>query len=297
MPDGWDGRWLDEAARTVRDIRVQRNRHREEERAAVKHSSVVVKKIETSSLPTFVVDHRSEADREIAREIAELVRAKPDAVLGLPTGNTPVGVYAELVRLHREQGLSFVRITTFNVDEYLGLTPGHPRTFRRWMHEHFFDHVDVRPENIRLPDAGLPPDRAAEGSARYEAAIQAAGGIDLLVLGIGTNGHIGFNEPGSTRETRTRVVDLDAVTRADAAAAFGRLDAVPVQAITIGVATILDARAIRVMALGTRKAAIVARTLSDPVGPALPATFLREQARVTLHLDREAAVGIANGSR
>lgn len=253
--------------------------------------------IAKQTLPTFVVEERAQADRAVAAEIEALVRAKPTAALGLATGNTPIGVYAELVRLHREAGLDFSRVVTFNLDEYLGLPLGHPRTFRCWMCDHFFDHVNLAPDNIHMPDAGLPPERAVESCARYEAAIQAAGGLDLLILGIGRNGHIGFNEPGSTRDSRTRIVDLAPLTRADAAATFGSLDEVPKQAITIGVATILDARAIRAMAFGPSKAEIVARTLSAPIGPDLPATFLRQRAHVTLHVDRDAAARIGERNR
>jgi glucosamine-6-phosphate deaminase len=248
-------------------------------------------------LRTFVADERAEVERAVAREIEALVRAKPTAVLGLATGNTPIGVYAELIRLHREESLDFSRVTTFNVDEYWGLPPGHPRTFRRWMHEHLFDHVNVPPDNIRMPDAGLPPERTVEFCARYEAAIEKAGGIDLLILGIGRNGHIGFNEPGAARDSRTRIVDMAPMTRTDAAAAFGSVDEVPKQTITIGLATILDARSIRTMAFGSSKAEIVARLLSEPIGPDLPATYLREHADVTLHLDREAAARIGPGER
>jgi glucosamine-6-phosphate deaminase len=240
----------------------------------------------------IVVDDRAEAERSIASEIDELVRASPSAVLGLATGSTPIGLYAELVRRHREESLGFSRVVTFNIDEYLGLPPGDPRTFRRWMCDHFFDHVDVPPENIHLPDAGLSAERAIEVSARYENAIQSAGGIDLLILGIGRNGHIGFNEPGTARDSRTRVVELDSITRADAAPAFDRIEDVPTRAITIGIATIRDARKIRVMAFGSSKAEIVARTLSEPIDPRLPATFLRGHGDVSLHLDREAAARI-----
>jgi glucosamine-6-phosphate deaminase len=208
-------------------------------------------------------------------------------VLGLPTGNTPIGVYRELVRLHGERRISFATATTFNLDEYLGLGRDHPHSFRRWMTNRFFAHVDLPPERAHLPELA-PSDPHAE-AARYESAIRAAGGLDLMLLGIGRNGHVGFNEPGSTRDSRTRVVDLHAETREDAAITFGGLEHVPKRAITMGVATILDARAVRVLAFGAGKAGILRRTLHDPIGPAVPATYLREHADVRIYADRDAA--------
>jgi len=263
-----------------------------------------VNALESRPLRTLVFDDRGDADRSVAREIAELVRAKPTAVLGLATGNTPVGVYAELARMHRDEALDFSGVVTFNLDEYLDLSPGDPRAFRRWMQARFFDHVNVRCENARFPEcdaarapsdpiAGRPIERFADACERYERAIRSAGGIDVLILGIGRNGHIGFNEPGSTRGSRTRIVELEATTRADAAHVFGDLENVPRRAITMGIATILESRAIRAMAFGRIKAPIVSRTLAEPISPALPATFLREHADATLYLDRDAAAEIA----
>jgi glucosamine-6-phosphate deaminase len=286
---------------------------------------------ENQSLRTIVVDARADAERSVASEIAELVRSKPACVLGLATGMTPIGVYAELARMHRDERLDLSCVVTFNLDEYIGLPSGDPRTFRRWMQARFFDHVNVRAENIHLPECGEPEarttanearersiasqdhslrdasacmkddsssasksssDQLAKSCERYEHAIADAGGIDLLILGIGRNGHIGFNEPGSARSSRTRVVDLSAMTRADAATTFGGIERVPERAITMGLATILEARAIRVMAFGREKSEIVARTLSEPIGVALPATFLHEHANATLHIDRAAAAEI-----
>lgn len=244
-----------------------------------------------------IVETRAVAERAVAREIAELVHAKPDLVLGLPTGNTPVGVYRELVKLHREEGLDFSRVQTFNLDEYLDLRADHEASFARAMRRMLFDHVNLAPQNVHIPDGCASAERAADQCRAYEQAIQDAGGIDLLLLGVGRNGHIGFNEPGSSRDSRTRVVELHAATRADAAAAFGGLEHVPQRAITMGVATILDARRIRVMAFGAGKAECVRRTFADPIGPELPATFLREHERLVSWLDAQAAVGLTRSAR
>jgi glucosamine-6-phosphate deaminase len=211
-------------------------------------------------------------------------------VLGLPTGNTPVPLYRELARLHREERLSFARARTFNLDEYLDLAPGDPRSFRAWMQEQFFAHVDLAPANVHVPRAA--GDGAAEAQ-RYAAEIDAAGGIDLQLLGIGRNGHVGFNEPGSAREARARVVELASETRADAAALFGGLARVPRRAITLGIAEILAARAIRVLAFGKGKAAIVKRMLEGEVGPDCPASFLRGHAGLSILLDADAASALA----
>src|SRR5262249_42415863 len=166
-----------------------------------------------------------------AELIAKAVRGKAGLVLGLPSGRTPVGMYGELVRLHRNQGHDFSRVRTFNLDEYAGLPPGDPNSFHSYMHHHFFDHVNILPENAHIPHE----------VANYEEAIHNAGGIDLLVVGIGTNGHIAFNEPGSSFASRTRIVNLAPETVANAARQFGN-DIVPKQAITMGIGTILDSR-------------------------------------------------------
>ncbi|MBL8859763.1 MAG: glucosamine-6-phosphate deaminase [Planctomycetes bacterium] len=238
-------------------------------------------------MPTFVVDSRAEAEHVLAGEIADLLRARPEAVLGLATGNSPIGVYRDLCALHAAGEVSFARATTFNLDEYLGLQDGDPRTFRRWMQTHLFDHV--QPRSTNLPECHAPLASADAVAVRYEQALQAAGGIDLQVLGIGLNGHIGFNEPGSTRTSRTRVVELDQRTRKHAVRVFGDLAQVPTQAITMGVASILDARRLRVLAFGAEKAEIVRRTLFDPISAECPATFLRGHHDVKLYLDAAAA--------
>lgn len=233
------------------------------------------------------------AAREVAREIATLIderqRAGRVAVLGLATGNTPLATYDELARLHQGEGVSFAKLVTFNLDEYLDLAPEHACSFRRYMRERLFERIDLDLANAWLPASDVAPSQQAAHCRDYERAIAEAGGIDLQILGIGRNGHIGFNEPGSTRDSRTRVVQLEAVTREDAAAAFGGLERVPERAITMGVATILEARRIRVLAFGAHKREVVRRTLESPIGPALPATFLREHADCVLYTDAPSA--------
>ena len=223
---------------------------------------------------------------EAAGEIVALVSGKPDAVLGLPAGNTPRLVYAELARAHRAGRVSFARARAFNLDEYLGLPLDHPASFRQVMDEAFYRHVDMPAANARLPDAHAP-DRAA-ACARYEADIAAAGGLDLVMLGIGGNGHIAFNEPGAPFESRTHVVSLADDTRAALVASLGG-DHVPREAITMGIATILAARRCVLLAFGAGKADAIARALEGPQTPLVPASALRTHANCTFLLDGPAA--------
>lgn len=239
------------------------------------------------ALPTFVFDDRAEIARVVADEVEQLVRRTSGAVLGLATGSTPLDTYREFERRCREQDLSFARATTFNLDEFLGIDAQHPQSFRRWTRENLFDELDFQPSRTHFPDVDAFDHEAACDA--YEHAIRAAGGVDLQILGIGRNGHIGFNEPGSSRDSRTRVVELHPWTREDAAKSFGAPDRVPTHAITMGVATILDARRLRVIALGARKADIVRATLFAEQSADVPSTWLRDHADVKLFLDREAA--------
>ena len=175
-------------------------------------------------IPTQVHASSEEAVRHLARQVESLIRRKngegQHAVLGLPTGSTPVGLYRELIRLHREEGLDFSRVITFNLDEYYPISPVDPHSYNRWMHETFFDHVNILKENIHIPKGDTPSGSVEDYCLRYEREIQKAGGIDLQILGIGRTGHIAFNEPGSSRHSRTRRVTLDPVTRRDAASGF-----------------------------------------------------------------------------
>jgi glucosamine-6-phosphate deaminase len=222
----------------------------------------------------------------VAELAAGLLVAKPDAVLALPAGSTPRPVYGELARMHRGQGLSFARATAFSLDEYAGISADHPASFRRYMHQALYRHVDLAPERAHSPDARAP-DLDAE-CERYERAIAAAGGLDLCLLGIGGNGHIAFNEPGSPFDSRTRVVDLARETRVAAAAAFGT-ESTPARALTVGVGTILAARRCVLLATGASKAEIVARAVELPPSPELPASALQLHADAAIVLDAASA--------
>ncbi len=242
---------------------------------------------------TAIFNDHAELARAVAAHIAELIRdrrgsgARP--VLGLATGSTPLGVYRELVRIHREEGLSFRGVVTFNLDEYHPMDPENPHSYHRFMWENFFGHIDIDPSDVHIPRGDLPGERLGEACKEYESAIQAAGGIDLQLLGIGKTGHIGFNEPGSGARSRTRAVILDAVTRKDAAADFFGESFVPREAITMGVATILEARAIAILATGEHKAAIVRRSVEGEIDTDVAATFLQRHPNTTFYLDGAAA--------
>ena len=234
---------------------------------------------------------KQSAAQAIAREIAELIELRSKSgkstVLGLATGSTPLPLYAELIRLHREEKRSFRSVITFNLDEYEGLGPTHPQSYRRFMEEHLFRHLDIPAANIHIPD-GLSK-QAERNCADYEASIRAAGGIDLQVLGIGRTGHIGFNEPPSAADSRTRRVQLDEVTRRDNSVFFGDVTEVPHGALTMGVGTILEARRIELLAFGEAKADIIRRAIQEAPSPGCPATWLQRHAACTFHLDAAAS--------
>jgi glucosamine-6-phosphate deaminase len=237
---------------------------------------------------------KQSAAQAIAREIADLIgirsKSGKPTVLGLATGSTPLPLYAELIRLHREEGLSFRSVITFNLDEYEGLGADHPQSYRFFMEDHLFRHLDIPSANIHIPD-GLTQD-PAKNCADYEAAIRDAGGIDLQILGIGRTGHIGFNEPPSAADCRTRWVHLDEVTRKDNSVFFGDLALVPHGALTMGVATILEARRVALLAFGDAKAEIVARAVKETPSAGCPATWLQRHPACTFHLDAAAAKGL-----
>jgi glucosamine-6-phosphate deaminase len=247
----------------------------------------------TEKIPTQIHSHAEKASAAVAREIADLIRTRAaegrPCVLGLATGSTPTGVYAELVRLHREQGLSFANVITFNLDEYFPMQPHEIQSYRRFMREHLFDHIDIKPENCNVPDGTLPIEKVADYCKAYEQKIQAAGGLDLQLLGIGRTGHIGFNEPGSGSESRTRLITLDRVTRLDAASDFFGEQYVPRRAITMGVGTILEARRVIMMAFGEGKAAIVAQAIEGQVTAAVAASFLQNHRNAAVVLDEAAS--------
>ena len=240
-------------------------------------------------LPVSLYADSDEASAAVAAEIAALIRTRAaenkTCVLGLATGSSPTRVYEELVRLHREEGLSFQNVVSFNLDEYFPMAPDSLQSYVRFMREYLFDHVDIRPENVHIPDGTVPAEQVAEYCRRYEAQIQEAGGIDLQLLGIGRTGHIGFNEPGSGPASRTRLITLDHVTRTDAASDFYGEENVPRRALTMGVGSILEARRIVLLAWGEGKAAVVKRMVEGEVTDTVPATYLQRHPAVQVVLD------------
>lgn len=219
--------------------------------------------------------------------IANDMAAKPHYVLGLATGSTPIPVYEDLVRRHREDGLDFSRVVTFNLDEYVGLPPDHEQSYRRFMNERLFDHVNIDPKSTHVPD-GMAGDIPG-CCEKYEAMIEDVGGVDLQVLGIGTNGHIGFNEPGSSIASRTRQVKLSKKTIEDNGRFFESVEDVPSSAITMGTATVLDAQRVVLFASGESKAQAVADALEGPLCVKCPASALQLHPDVTYVLTLDAA--------
>lgn len=243
-------------------------------------------------VPVAIIEY-DEIAATIANRIAEIIRERTAkgkaAVLGLATGSTPIGIYRELIRLHREEGLDFSNVVTFNLDEYYPMDPESIHSYHRYMWENLFEHINVRPENVHIPNGQIPRDEVDAYCEGYEQAIEAAGGIDFQILGIGKTGHIGFNEPGSGFESRTRRVALDTVTRRDAASDFFGEENVPHEAITMGVATIMDAREIALIATGEHKALIVQRAVEGEISLDVAATYLQEHPNATFYLDPAAA--------
>lgn len=253
--------------------------------------------IPCTKVPTLVFLNSTQAARHIALQIEELIKQNQVqgkfTVLGLPTGSTPVGLYRELIRMHKIEGLDFSKVITFNLDEYYPLDSTHPQSYRRWMRETFFDHVNIPDHQINIPDGTLEFDKIEEFCINYEKKIRQAGGLDLQLLGIGRTGHMGFNEPGSTRHSRTRLATLDAVTRRDAAQAFFGEENVPLRALTMGVGTIMDARKVILMAYGEHKAPIVSKALEGPVSENVTASFLQGHQDATFVLDQAASKSLS----
>ncbi|HEX8391327.1 MAG TPA: glucosamine-6-phosphate deaminase [Longimicrobium sp.] len=243
-------------------------------------------------VPVQILEHDQIASTLAAR-IAEVVRTANSqgrpAVLGLATGSTPIGIYRELIRMHREEGLDFSNVVTFNLDEYYPMAPDSIHSYHRYMWENLFEHINIPRENVHLPRGDLPRDQVEAHCDAYEQAIRDAGGIDFQILGIGKTGHIGFNEPGSGVESRTRLLPLDTVTRRDAAADFFGEDNVPTEAITMGVASILDAREIALIATGEHKARVIQRAVEGEPDPDVAATYLQSHPNATFYLDPAAA--------
>ena len=232
----------------------------------------------------FIIDTEENVAKKAAQRYVELLKAKPDAVLGFATGSTPLGLYAELTRLCREGKISFRDVTSFNLDEYAGLDGSHDQSYRYFMNHNLFEHIDIDVARTHVP-SGL--DIAA--AAAYDKAIEAAGGIELQLLGIGNNGHIGFNEPGTPIGSITHLVDLTEMTRKANARFFASLDEVPTQAVTMGIKTVMNARSIILMALGKGKADIVKASFTGPVTPEVPASILQLHPSVEIYLDYDAA--------
>lgn len=228
-----------------------------------------------------------------AELVTELLRVSPAAVLGLATGSTQLALYSKLVESYRAGGISFKRTTTFNLDEYLGVTPGNPQSYRAYMRRELFDKVDISTGSTFLPECGEGQNPVLVGPD-YEKKIAAAGGIDLQVLGIGVNGHIGFNEPSSSLNSRTRVKTLTRQTVEDNSRLFAADEFQPRLAVTMGIATIMDARRILMLATGQNKADAVARMAEGPVTAMCPASILQMHERVTVLLDEAAASGLQN---
>ena len=236
----------------------------------------------------FITNDYAELSHEAARMIANAMRKKPALCLGLATGDTQQGMYRELVRMHREEHLDFSRVVTFNLDEYIGLSASHPQSFRASMHKSLFDHVNISARQIHIPD-GTPRDNFTKVCNEYEEEIRRAGGIDLQIVGIGKDGHIGFNEPTSSLASRTRPKTLMQQTIEDNRHNFPAGEEPPSAAITMGIGTILEARRILLLASGSAKAKAVALAVEGPLTASVSASALQMHRDVTVLVDREAA--------
>ncbi len=236
-----------------------------------------------------IVSNSNEGSITVAQEIAALIRKKQASnkkcVLGLATGSSPIKVYEELVRMHNEEGLSFANVVTFNLDEYLPMEKTNMQSYFYFMHEHLFNHIDILPENVHIPDGKIASEKAIEYCLSYEKKIKDFGGLDFQLLGIGRTGHIGFNEPGSHFNSGTRVITLDHITRVDAAPSFLGIDNVPRKAITMGIATVRSAKRIVLLGWGQNKAEIIKKTVEGEVSSQVPATYLQQHGNVTFVLD------------
>ena len=240
-----------------------------------------------------IFDSSLEASILVAQEIANLIQRKEElnetCVLGLATGSSPIKVYEELVRMHKEEGLSFKNVVTFNLDEYYPMDKDNIQSYYYFMHDHLFDHVDILPENINIPDGKVSADELRQYCIDYEMKIKSYGGLDFQLLGIGRTGHIGFNEPGSHINSGTRSITLDHITRVDAAPSFLGIDNVPRKAITMGIGTVRNAKRIVLLGWGISKAGILKKTIEGEISSQVPATYLQEHNNTTFVLDSEAS--------
>lgn len=238
-------------------------------------------------MKVIICETADEMGKKAGEIFAARIKAKPDVVIGLATGSTPVGLYAELARMNKAGEISLAKVRTFNLDEYVGLAPDHDQSYRCFMNVKLFDHVDIDKANTRVLN-GKADDLAAE-CAKFEEEIKAAGGVDLQLLGIGSNGHIGFAEPGSPKDGRTSVVDLTESTIKDNSRLFDSVDEVPKQALSMGIGTSLDAKEIVLVANGENKAKAIAAAIEGKPGTDCPASFLQEHPNVTFIIDKAAA--------
>ena len=241
-------------------------------------------------MEVVITQDYNEMSKLAAQMVAELLNTKPNAVLGMATGSTPLGLYQELVRMHNQAQLDFSRVVTFNLDEYVGLPANHPQSYAYFMQENFFRHVNVQPQNINIP-SGTTSNYTAF-CQWYERRIAECGGIDVQILGIGTDGHIGFNEPTSSLSSRTRLKTLSEQTINDNARFFERREDVPVYAITMGVGTILEARKLILIASGKSKAKAIAQAVEGPVTSMITASALQMHRDAVVVVDDEAASGL-----
>jgi glucosamine-6-phosphate deaminase len=249
------------------------------------------------NINTVVFENSNEASKAVAQEIAAIIQFKQKenkpCILGLATGSSPKSLYVELVRLHKEEGLSFKNVISFNLDEYYPMEPNSINSYLRFMKELLFDHVDILPENYHVPNGLLTKEQIADYCADYETKIEALGGIDLQILGIGGNGHIGFNESGSLQNSKTRLVALDHITRVAASKDFSGLSNTPRTAITLGVKKIMEAKQVILMAWGEGKANVIKKSVEDEVTNQIPASFLQEHNNAVFVLDKEASSELA----
>jgi glucosamine-6-phosphate deaminase len=256
-------------------------------------TDVIPQHLSQEKILTRIFPNSLQASKVVAKEIADLIMAAKqkgrNAVLGLATGSTPKKVYAELIRLHTEEGLSFKNVVSFNLDEYYPLPNDAQQSYRHYMHENLFRHIDILPENCNIPDGTVEQERLEEYCEEFERKIEAAGGMDFQLLGIGSNGHIGFNEPGSPVESRTRLITLDLSTCADAASDFGGIANVPKKAITMGVSTILKAKRIVMLVWGRPKTNIIKKAIEGPVTEVVPASYLQGHLNAIVVMDKDAS--------
>lgn len=241
-------------------------------------------------MEVIVKETYEEMSKLAAQMIADLVGKKPRAVIGLATGNTPLGTYKELIRMHKEEGLDFSQVVTFNLDEYVGLPPEHEQSYQYFMNRNLFNHINIKKDNVHIPN-GMTRNLEAYCD-RYERMIREVGGIDLQLLGIGSNGHIAFNEPVSSLSSRTRVKTLTEQTRKDNARFFEKFEDVPKYALTMGIGTIMDSRQLILLASGSNKAGALAQTVEGSITAMVPATVVQLHRRAIIIANKEAAADL-----